>query len=214
MCITNDVDYNKEVEYLAYRGPRLDKVISLVQELNVSQNLNDDMLEQYTKKIYGESVSSNQSYRSRKGRDFEEALSLYMDQFELPYIEQVSVNKGGVIIGWKNCEQKVPSHIRKGATKHRIDFVVGQDINIGDNLSNFIIVSAKVSLRDRYRQESEYHNKAKKFYMCTLTDEVVKDHKMILVTSKPNKRKNRNTMDYNKFFKEEIFKIKDMIGGV
>lgn len=212
MAIT--MDYNKEVESLAYRGPRLEQVMSLVQELNVSQNLNDAMLKEYTKKIYDASISSSQSYRSKKGRDFEEALSLYMDQFELPYIEQVAVNKGGMIIGWKNCEQKAPSHVRKGATKHRIDFVVGQDISIGDNLSNLIIVSAKVSLRDRYRQESEYHNKAKKFYMCTLTNEPVKDHKMILVTSRLNKKKNRNTMDYNQFFKEEILKIKNMIGDI
>lgn len=208
------MDYNKEVETLAHRGPRLELVMSLVQELNISQNLSDDILEQYTKKIYEASISSSQSYRSKKGRDFEEALSLYMDQFELPYIEQVAVNKGGMITGWKNCEQKAPSNIKKGATKHRIDFVVGKNISIGDNVSDYIIISAKVSLRDRYRQESDYHNKAKKFYMCTLTDEPVKDHKITLVTSKPNKRKNRNTMDYNKFFKEEILKIKHIIGDI
>lgn len=208
------VDYNKEVETLAYRGPRLEPIMSLVQELNISQNLSDDMLEQYTKKLYEASISSSQSYRSKKGRDFEEALSLYMDQFELPYIEQVAVNKGGTITGWKNCKQKVPSNIKRGATKHRIDFVVGKNISIGDNISDYIIISAKVSLRDRYRQESDYHNKAKKFYMCTLTDEPVKDHKIILVTSKPNKRKNRNTMDYNKFFKEEILKIRHTIGDI
>lgn len=121
--------------------------------------------------IYKKSVSLHQSSLSTGGRHLEEAVARVFDAHGVQYLPQACVNGDGDII-----------KARKGY--HRHDFVI--DGTIGDNIRDRIIVSCKVSLRERFLQDSKVP--CKRLFLVTLdekalqkADIIKKEHNIDLI---------------------------------
>lgn len=100
---------------------------------------------------YNKNVSRFQARKNKHGRELEEAVRTILARYNIPFKEQVLVCKTtGEILGKKG---KKPTH--------RVDFVVGRDIAPGRNISEFIVISAKTTCRDRAYQD-EWMNSAVK----------------------------------------------------
>lgn len=197
---------NKEVESLCVKMEDYSglKVIlhSLIKRARSSYN--EETLNKYCFEIMKHCVSDRQRGCNKDGQNFEQAVELLFLDYDIPYKPQVYLNDGGTIIGWNHDvvtkEQKRAMGILSGAKKYTVDFVIGDNINIGDSVSDYYIVSCKRTIRERGKQENKLHLKPRTFFLLTLSSETVKDTQIQLVSSNPNMKKNRKCIDFNLFF--------------
>ena len=110
--------------------------------------------------LYNKCNGIAQSRRTRRGKMFEAVLEEMLKDRGIPFLKQVSHNADGIITASKR------------GTVH--DIIV--NAQLGDALSEKIIVSCKASLRERYKQDANLP--CRKLFMVTL-DKVpqAKNHK-------------------------------------
>lgn len=120
-----------------------DKLEELVNA--VIEHDSDQLMELYNKGIldiiYNINKSITQSLRSQAGKSLESLVSDYLTSCSLPFSTQVYVKDNVVSRKNKQC---------KGG--HRLDIVIPQP-SIGDNITDFIHISCKTTLRERFYQD-------------------------------------------------------------
>ena len=94
--------------------------------------------------IYDINKSVTQSLRATTGRDFENCIEMMFMKYKIPYSRQVCIGHNGIVCKTKN----------KG---HTADFVI-PCIEIGEAISKHYIISAKTTVRERFRQDISYDN--------------------------------------------------------
>jgi hypothetical protein len=108
----------------------------------------------------------------------------FLKQNEIPYKSQVAVNYSGIII----------EPFKKTKKIHFIDFVIGNDIRVGRNISEFIVLSCKTSSKDKWATDNWMNTaltKPKKYILLTLCSEYPKSIRFQesntrkIITSKP-----------------------------
>ncbi len=124
----------------------------LLSECHVS------VTEAQAESVYKMAVSIHQSRCSRSGRDLENAIGTLLKIHHIPYITQACIHPtNGTIVP---CARGL----------HRHDIII--DAAIGDAIENKIIVSCKVSLRERFLQDANVS--CKRLYMVTNDDRAMK----------------------------------------
>lgn len=94
-------------------------------------------------KLYSINKSITQSLRSTTGKDFECIIEYFLKKYSISYRKQVQILPDGSI-----CHQKN----KRG---HKVDFVIPSPKD-KDSIENYIMLSCKTSLRERYLQDSVY----------------------------------------------------------
>jgi hypothetical protein len=142
-----------------YSKHKSDKQTYILDELKQQYpDLSLDLLSE----LYKSCISIHQTKQQNNGNFFESKIESILTQADIPYKSQVSINTDAIIIGFgiiKDCY-------------HVLDFVVGSDIVIGKHISEFIVLSCKVTCRERWTQDNwSLTHKPKKFILLTLTSD-------------------------------------------
>lgn len=108
--------------------------------------------------LYNIAVSIHQSKCSRSGKDLENTIGALLTSHNIPYITQACVHptEGTIVPAARGL--------------HRHDIIL--DAKIGDAIRDKIIISCKVSLRERFLQDANVP--CKRLYMVTKDDRAMK----------------------------------------
>lgn len=154
--------------------------------------------------LFNKSVSIFQSNKSSSGKKFESEIEKILDNERIPYQKQVSIDKNGVIIG---------TGTKVDGVAHVIDIVVGDGIVIGANITEFIVISCKKSVRERWNQDEWTRTYPPKlYYLSTASDDYPEPQKFgesskrKIVSIQPNV-KYRRVFDYD--FDDMMVDIRD-----
>lgn len=114
--------------------------------------------------LYNKSISIHQSKIQGNGNFLEnDILVNILDKNKISYKQQVTINNNGIIIGFNEKKKKC---------FHIIDFVIGENIEIGDSITQYKVVSCKTSCRERWTQDDwSFRLKPKLYILLTITDD-------------------------------------------
>ena len=98
-------------------------------------------------RLYNNSVSIHQGRMQKSGASLEKTLADLLRANDIPFREQVTIDKEGIIVGF-NTKRKKCYHV--------LDVVVGDDIDVGRSIGDFIVVSCKTTCRERWTQDNAW----------------------------------------------------------
>jgi len=113
-------------------------------------------------KICDRYESARQSMVQNSGDCLEQYVATHLRSNNIPFLQQVTIDSNGVISGF-NEKKKMCGHV--------IDIVVGSSIDIGDHISNHIVLSCKTTCRERWTQDDWTHKNAPSKYILITTTE-------------------------------------------
>ena len=148
-------------------------VLSRIEENKVSKNLeiihklkqiapslsSDELLH-----LYNKSISIHQSKIQRNGDFLEnDILAGALDKNNISYKKQVTINNSGIISGFNEKKRKC---------YHIVDFVIGENIEIGKSITDFKVISCKTTCRERWTQDDwSYTFAPQLFILLTISDD-------------------------------------------
>tara|TARA_Y100000389_G_scaffold187924_1_gene209866 strand:- start:46 stop:657 length:612 start_codon:yes stop_codon:yes gene_type:complete len=121
---------------------KISKNLKIIQELKQIAPLlsNDELLQ-----LYNKSISIHQSKIQGNGDFLENDILVgVLDKNNISYKKQVTINKSGIIVGFNE---------KKGKCYHIIDFVVGENIEVGKSITDYKVISCKTTCRERWTQD-------------------------------------------------------------
>jgi len=163
------------------------KNLKIIQELKqIAPLLSDVELLQ----LYNKSISIHQSKIQGNGDFLENDILVgVLDKNNISYKKQVTINKSGIIVGFNE---------KKGKCYHIIDFVVGENIEVGKSITHFKVVSCKTTCRERWTQDDWSYTFAPSLYiLLTISDDYPptqrfrEDTKRKIITCLPKKKDDR-----------------------
>jgi methylmalonyl-CoA mutase N-terminal domain/subunit len=163
------------------------KIVQDIRNVDlVLGNLSDDVL----LKISSVCVSNHQTNIQKNGAFLEnDILSSFLDVNSVPYRKQVTIDKSGIIVGFNE---------KKKRCYHILDFVIGENINAGKSITEFIVISCKTTCRERWTQDDWSHTFAPKLYILLTiskdypsSDRFRESTTRKIITSSPKNKDNR-----------------------
>lgn len=163
------------------------KKIKIIQELKkIAPSLSDVELLQ----LYHKSISIHQSKNQGNGNFLENDILVgILDKNNISYKKQVTIDKSGIIVGFNKKRSKC---------YHIIDFVVGENIEVGKSITNYKVVSCKTTCRERWTQDDWSYAFAPILYiLLTISDDYPptqrfrEDTKRKIITCLPKKKDDR-----------------------
>ena len=111
---------------------KISKNLKIIQELKqIAPLLSDHDLLQ----LYNKSISIHQSKIQNNGYFLENDILIELLD-NISYKKQVTINKSGIIIGFNEKKRKC---------YHIIDFVVGENIEVGKSITDYKVISCKTT---------------------------------------------------------------------
>lgn len=161
------------------------KNLKIIQELKKIAPLSDVELLQ----LYNKSISIHQSKIQGNGDFLENDILVgILNKNNIPYKKQVTINKLGIIVGFNE----------KDECYHIIDFVIGENIEVGKSITNYKVISCKTTCRDRWTQDNWSYTFVPKLYiLLTISDDYPRskrfreDTKRKIITCLPKKKDDR-----------------------
>jgi len=140
--------------------------------------------------LYNKSISLHQSKIQRNGSFLEnDILSRFLEKNNIPYKKQVTIDKKGIVVGLNK---------KKGTCYHIVDFVIGENINIGKSITDYKVISCKTTCRERWTQDDWSYTFVPKLYiLLTMSDDYPpterfrEDTKRKIITCLPKKKDDR-----------------------
>jgi hypothetical protein len=166
---------------------KISKKLKIIQELKqITPSLSDVELLQ----LYNKSISIHQSKIQENGYFLEnDILDKVLDKNNIPYKKQVTINKSGIIVGFNE---------KKGKCYHIIDFVIGENIEVGKSITEYKVVSCKTTCRERWTQDDWSYTFAPKLYILLTisndyppTQRFRENMKRKIITCLPKKKDDR-----------------------
>lgn len=178
----------------------LNSLNSISQTLQKKQNDNFEYIQTSLKthfpdidenkllEIYKVSISLRQANVQKSGSHLENTICEHLKKNEISYRTQVTIDKNGVIIGF---------HMKKTCS-HIIDIVIGDNIEIGKSVKDFIVVSCKTTCRERWTQDEwTLSFPPKKYILVTCSSDYPSSMRFqessirMICTCKPKKKDDR-----------------------
>ena len=165
---------------------KFSKNSKIIKELKQIAPLRGDELLQ----LYNKSISIHQSKIQGNGDFLENDILVgVLDKNNISYKKQVTINKSGIIVGFNE---------KKGKCYHIIDFVVGENIEVGKSITDYKVVSCKTTCRERWTQDDWSYTFAPTLYiLLTISDDYPptqrfrEDTKRKIITCLPKKKDDR-----------------------
>lgn len=140
---------------------RISKQHMIIQELRriLPTATDEELLQVYTK-----SISIHQSKIQGNGNFLENCILVDMlNQNHIPYKQQVTIDQTGKIVGFNH---------KKDKCYHILDFVIGENIDIGNSITDYKVISCKTTCRERWTQDDWSYTFAPKLYiLLTISDD-------------------------------------------
>ena len=166
---------------------KFSKNLKIIKELKqIAPLLSHDELLQ----LYNKSISIHQSKIQGNGDFLENDILVgVLDKNNISYKKQVTINNSGIIVGFNK---------KKGKCYHIIDFVVGENIEVGKSITDYKVVSCKTTCRERWTQDDWSYTFAPTLYiLLTISDDYPlsqrfrEDTKRKIITCLPKKKDDR-----------------------
>jgi len=166
---------------------KFSKNLKIIKELKqIAPLLSDDELLQ----LYNKSISIHQSKIQGNGDFLENDILVgVLDKNNISYKKQVTINNSGIIVGFNK---------KKGKCYHIIDFVIGENIEVGKSITDYKVVSCKTTCRERWTQDDWSYTFAPTLYiLLTISDDYPlsqrfrEDTKRKIITCLPKKKDDR-----------------------
>ena len=166
---------------------KISKKLKIIQDLKqIAPLLSDVELLQ----LYNKSISIHQSKIQGNGDFLENDILVgVLDKNNISYKKQVTINKSGIIVGFNE---------KKGKCYHIIDFVVGENIEVGKSITDYKVVSCKTTCRERWTQDDWSYTFTPTLYiLLTISDDYPptqrfrEDTKRKIITCLPKKKDDR-----------------------
>ena len=183
----NQIIFNNQYVVSRIEENKISKNVKIIQELKqIAPLLSDvDLL-----KLYNKSISIHQSKIQGNGDFLENDILVgVLDKNNISYRKQVTINKAGIIVGFNE---------KKSKCYHIIDFVIGENIEVGKPITNFKVVSCKTTCRERWTQDDWSYTFIPKLYvLLTISDDYPptarfrEDETRKIITCFPKKKDDR-----------------------
>lgn len=95
--------------------------------------------------VYKLCISLHQSTKSFNGKWLERMIAPLLIQNHIPFKEQVTIDRNGKVIGF---------NLKKLKCDHIVDFVIGTNIEVGNSIEDFKVISCKTTCRERWTQDN------------------------------------------------------------
>jgi|UniRef100_A0A6C0ILB5 hypothetical protein len=163
------------------------KKIKIINELKqIAPLLSDVELLQ----LYNKSISIHQSKIQGNGDFLENDILVgILDTNNISHKKQVTINNLGIIVGFNE---------KKRRCYHIIDFVVGENIEVGTSITNYKVVSCKTTCRERWTQDDwSYTFPPTLYILLTISNDYPptqrfrEDTKRKIITCLPKKKDDR-----------------------
>ena len=183
----SEIIYDDEYVLSKIEENRVLKNTKIIQELKqIAPLLSDDELLQ----LYTKSISIHQSKIQENGNFLENGILVsILDKGNIPYKKQVTINKSGIIVGF---------NVKKGKCYHIIDFVIGENIDVGKSIAYYKVISCKTTCRERWTQDDWSFTFAPKLYILLTisndyptTQRFREDARRKIITCLPKKKEDR-----------------------
>lgn len=183
----SEIIYDDEYVLSKIEENRVLKNTKIIQELKqIAPLLSDDELLQ----LYTKSISIHQSKIQENGNFLENGILVsILDKGNIPYKKQVTINKSGIIVGF---------NVKKGKCYHIIDFVIGENIDVGKSIADYKVISCKTTCRERWTQDDWSFTFAPKLYILLTisndyptTQRFREDARRKIITCLPKKKDDR-----------------------
>jgi len=137
-----------------YKQEKQNEIIQTLRPLAPSLK-DDELLQLYTK-----SISIHQKKIQGNGAFLENLLTQMLQK--IPYQQQVTIDKKGIVQGIQ----------LKGKCYHILDFVIGEKIEVGSSITEYVVISCKTTCRERWTQDDWSFTFMPKLYLLiTLSDD-------------------------------------------
>ena len=183
----NQIIFNNQYVVSRIEENKISKNVKIIQELKqIAPLLSDiDLL-----KLYNKSISIHQSKIQGNGDFLENDILVgVLDKNNISYRKQVTINKAGIIVGFNE---------KKSKCYHIIDFVIGENIEVGKPITDFKVVSCKTTCRERWTQDDWSYTFIPKLYvLLTISDDYPptarfrEDETRKIITCFPKKKDDR-----------------------
>jgi hypothetical protein len=152
--MTTEIKFNNQYVLSRMDENELIKKSLIIQELTqISPLLSDVELLQ----LYNKSISIHQKKIQGHGNFLENDILVGMlDLNNIRYKKQVTINNSGIIVGF---------NIKKSKCYHNIDFVIGENIEVGKSITEYIVISCKTTCRERWTQDDWSYTFIPKLYI-------------------------------------------------
>lgn len=183
----SEIIYDDEYVLSKIEENRVLKNTKIIQELKqIAPLLSDDELLQ----LYTKSISIHQSKIQENGNFLENGILVsILNKGNIPYKKQVTINKSGIIVGF---------NVKKGKCYHIIDFVIGENIDVGKSIADYKVISCKTTCRERWTQDDWSFTFAPKLYILLTisndyptTQRFREDARRKIITCLPKKKDDR-----------------------
>ena len=112
-----------------------------IEELKLIYPLQDEVLIE----LYNKSISLHQSNMQGNGDFLENDIVVSeLIKHNIPFKKQVTIDKDGIIVGFNE---------KKSKCYHIIDFVIGNNIEVGKSITEYKVLSCKTTCRERWTQD-------------------------------------------------------------
>ena len=159
--MTSEIKFNNQYVLSKIDKNKLIKNSLIIQELKQITSLLSDI---ELLKLYNKSISLHQCKIQENGNFLEnDILVEILDENNIPYKKQVTINKSGIIVGFNK---------KKDKCYHIIDFVIGDNIEIGESITKYKVISCKTTCRERWTQDDWSYTFIPKLYiLLTISDD-------------------------------------------
>ena len=152
--------------------------------------------------VYNDIISVHNSIKSKSGEIFENIIAEVLDTHGINYKRQVGVDKYGYIRDLSMNKSTI------GCLSF-VDFVIGTNIMLNDKISEYVVISAKTTCRERWKQDFMALS-PKLYLLVTMSSDYPNQDKFgdssvrKIVTSS---KKNNETRDYVLSFEHLAYEI-------
>ena len=139
--IPNKVKFDNNYVIQKIEKNKQTKIKSIIEELKHIHPLSDTLLIE----LYNKSISIHERNKQKNGNFLENDIIVEeLSSKNIQFRQQVTISKDGIIIGFD---------IKKNKCYHIIDFVIGNDIEVGKSITEYKVLSCKTTCRERWTQD-------------------------------------------------------------
>jgi hypothetical protein len=136
------------------------KLKKIIEELKLIYPLQDEILIE----LYNKSISIHQSNIQGNGDFLENDIVVSeLTKHNIPFKQQVTIGKDGIIVGFNE---------KKSKCYHIIDFVIGNNIEVGKSITEYKVLSCKTTCRERWTQDDwSFTFNPSKYILLTISND-------------------------------------------
>lgn len=185
--MTTEIKFDNQYVLSRIDERKLIKNSLIIQYLkHIAPLLSDDEI----LKIYNTSISIHQSKIQGNGNFLENDIVVgALDKNNIPYKKKVTIDESGIIVGFNE---------KKNKCYHIVDFVVGENIEVGKSITDYKVVSCKTNCRERWTQDDWSYTFAPTLYiLLTISNDYPRsqrfreDTKRKIITCNPKRNDDR-----------------------